>query len=285
MALAGGVNSDSIRVFNPANDDLFFKLYPHAARCLFNSIRNDKARRYLSNMRKKPPIPFTQKFPGVHPMALHLLEHLLAFDPKDRLTAAEALADPYFTGLANPEREPIAHPISKMEFEFERRKLAKDDVRELIYREILEYHPQMLHEYLCGGDMANFVYPSGVDRFKRQFAHLQEGGANGEKTGPQLRQHVSLPRERVNGDENELEKPTADYCIRLHVGDQPGHSSVTDGLSKTLFNSRNFLKSESIGASQCVVIKQKRDNDEESISECMDDMVDPVPYKIAQIKT
>jgi hypothetical protein len=30
-----------------------------------------------------------------------------------------------------------------MAFEFERRKLAIDDVRELIYREILEYHPQV----------------------------------------------------------------------------------------------------------------------------------------------
>jgi hypothetical protein len=33
--------------------------------------------------------------------------------------------------------EPSRHPISKLEFEFERRKLAKDDVRELIYREVM----------------------------------------------------------------------------------------------------------------------------------------------------
>ena len=41
---------------------------------------------------KKYPIPFTQKFPGIDPMALHLLERLLAFDPKDRPTAAEVVA-------------------------------------------------------------------------------------------------------------------------------------------------------------------------------------------------
>jgi hypothetical protein len=49
----------------------------------------------------------------------------------------KALTDPYFTGLANSEREPITQPISTLEFEFERRKLARDDVRELIYREVL----------------------------------------------------------------------------------------------------------------------------------------------------
>jgi len=184
----------------------------------------------------------------------------------------KALTDPYFTGLANSEREPITQPISKFEFEFERRKLARDDVRELIYRETLEYHPQMLQEFLGGGDKANFVYPSGVDRFKRQFAHLEESAAKGEKTSPQLRQHASLPRERVNDSSDDLEKPSADYCIRLHV---------REPLSST----RNFLKSESISASQCVVIKQKREKDEESISEYVNDPVDGVPKRIAQLKT
>ncbi|KAK1301548.1 Mitogen-activated protein kinase 15 [Acorus calamus] len=101
-------------------------------------------------MRKKTLVPFSQKFPDADPSALRLLERLLAFDPKDRPTAEEALADPYFCGLANVDREPSTQAISKLEFEFERRKLTKDDVRELIYREILEYHPQMLQEYLRG---------------------------------------------------------------------------------------------------------------------------------------
>ncbi|KZV21727.1 mitogen-activated protein kinase 9 [Dorcoceras hygrometricum] len=130
-------------------------------------IRNEKARRYLNNMRKKPPVPFEQKFPNVHPLALRLLERLIAFDPKDRPSAEESLAHPYFRGLANVDREPSTQPISKLEFEFERRKLTKDDVRELIYREILEYHPQMLQEYLRGGDQTSgFMYPrSGVMDF------------------------------------------------------------------------------------------------------------------------
>uniref|UniRef100_A0A0E0PRB7 Protein kinase domain-containing protein n=1 Tax=Oryza rufipogon TaxID=4529 RepID=A0A0E0PRB7_ORYRU len=120
-------------------------------------IRNDKARRYLSSMRRKQP----------------------------------ALADPYFKGLAKVEREPSCQPISKMEFEFERRKVTKDDIKELIFREILEYHPQLLKDYMNGSENTSFLYPSAVDNFRRQFAILEE---NGGKSGALDRKHVSLPR-------------------------------------------------------------------------------------------
>ena len=52
-------------------------------------MRNEKARKYLTSMRKKQPIPFAQKFPNADPLALRLLERLLAFDPKDRPTAEQ----------------------------------------------------------------------------------------------------------------------------------------------------------------------------------------------------
>lgn len=54
-------------------------------------VRNDKARRYLTSMRKKQPVQFSQKFPNADPSALRLLERLLAFDPKDRPTAEEVI--------------------------------------------------------------------------------------------------------------------------------------------------------------------------------------------------
>lgn len=56
---------------------------------LILQIRNEKARRYLSSMRKKQPVPFSRKFPHADPLAVRLLERLLAFDPKDRPTAEE----------------------------------------------------------------------------------------------------------------------------------------------------------------------------------------------------
>lgn len=56
-------------------------------------------------------------------------------------------------------------------------------VRELIYREILEYHPHMLADYVSNRQQTSFVYPSAVDNFKRQFAHLEGGGVPGRVPG------------------------------------------------------------------------------------------------------
>ncbi|KAI3496462.1 hypothetical protein L1887_38826 [Cichorium endivia] len=134
-------------------------------------IRNEKARRYLSSMRKKNSIPFSQKFPEADPLALRLLEKMIAFEPKDRPTSQEALSDPYFKNIAKIEREPSAQPISNLEFEFERRKITKEDVRDLIYREILEYHPNMLKEYLDGAQLTGFKNP----RHEKLFRHLLPG--------------------------------------------------------------------------------------------------------------
>ncbi|XP_047334230.1 mitogen-activated protein kinase 15-like [Impatiens glandulifera] len=163
-----------------------------------NGVRNEKARKYLIGMRKKQPVAFTEKFQNADPLALKLLQRLLGFDPKDRPTAEEALRDPYFKGLAKVEREPCCHPISKLEFEFERRRLTKDDIRELIFKEILEYHPQMLKDYMAGNDGPNFLYPSAVGQFRKQFAYLEENNGKNGPVIPPERKHVSLPRSTVN---------------------------------------------------------------------------------------
>ncbi|KAJ6352501.1 hypothetical protein OIU76_001687 [Salix suchowensis] len=139
----------------------------------------------------------SRKFPNADPLALCLLERLLAFDPKDRPTAEEALGDPYFKGLSKVEREPSCQPITKMEFEFERRRVTKEDIRELIFREILEYHPQLLKDYVNGTERTNFLYPSAVDQFRKQFAHLEENGGKSVPVIPLERKHVSLPRSTV----------------------------------------------------------------------------------------
>ena len=94
----------------------------------------------------------------------------------------------------------MAEPISKLEYEFEKRKLTVDEVRDLIYREVLEYHPQAKREYTTGEAASRFMFPSAVDNFKRQFAHLESGlaGASGGGAARELRRQAqSLPREQM----------------------------------------------------------------------------------------
>lgn len=92
-------------------------------------VRNEKARRFLMNMRKKPGKNFETYFPKADKGALRLLKMMLSFDPAERPTSEDALADPYFAGLSQPGREPSAQPVSKLAFDFERRKLSSSEVR------------------------------------------------------------------------------------------------------------------------------------------------------------
>ncbi|GLT62256.1 hypothetical protein SLA2020_349060 [Shorea laevis] len=197
-----------------------------------SGVRNEKARKYLTEMRKKHPVPFEQKFPNADPLALRLLQRLLAFDPKDRPTAEEALSDPYFKGLAKIEREPSCQPISKLEFEFERRRVTKEDIRELIYREILEYHPQLLKDYMNGNESTNFLYPSAIGQFRKQFVYLEENGGRSAPVIPLERKHVSLPRPTVHSNPipSNFQPTLASYNNR-QVAEEVSKNRVSDSIS------------------------------------------------------
>ncbi|CAN6902600.1 unnamed protein product [Brassica oleracea var. botrytis] len=251
-----------------------------------SKIRNEKARRYLSSMREKQPVPFSHKFLKADPLALRLLERLLAFDPKDRASAEDAVSDPYFSGLSNSEREPSTQPISKLEFDFERKKLNKDDVRELIYREILEYHPQMLEEYKRGGDQLSFLYPSGVDRFKRQFAYLEENqgkpGAGGGRSTALHRHHASLPRERVPAPNGETAEGSSDVESRA-AADVASTLESEEAENGGGYSARSLMKSASISGSKCINVQSKTDKKDIIAEDGNDETVSELTDRVASL--
>ena len=111
--------------------DLLGKPHPR----VIDRISNQKARNFLHAMPPKPPRPFELKFRNADRLALDLLQQLLAFDPMDRPSAAQALDHPYFQGL--PKVAPVeTTPVARGQFEFEMHKLTEADVRHLIFMEV-----------------------------------------------------------------------------------------------------------------------------------------------------
>ncbi|GMY23944.1 mitogen-activated protein kinase 9-like isoform X2, partial [Fagus crenata] len=117
---------------------------------------------------------------------------------------------------------------------------------------------------------------SGVDRFKRQFAHLEEHYGKGERSSPLQRQHASLPRERVCAPKDETADQKEEFERRAAVSVATGlqsprslqsnnletaNTDSENGLSKPNYSARSLLKSASISASKCIGMKGRKDTE------------------------
>jgi mitogen-activated protein kinase 1/3 len=64
-----------------------------------------KAHEYVDTLKKATGKPLEQIFPAADPAALDLLQRMLQFNPKRRITADEALEHDFFKGIRHPEME------------------------------------------------------------------------------------------------------------------------------------------------------------------------------------
>lgn len=108
-------------------------------------VTQEKARRYLRSLPPKPKVPFQRLYPHANPLAVDLLERLLAFSPSKRISLEQALAHPYLASLHDPSDEPLMDQamFSRLDFTFERQQLSPDAFRDLVYDEMLVYHPEL----------------------------------------------------------------------------------------------------------------------------------------------
>ena len=58
-------------------------------------IQSHKARSYIRSLPYSPPVRFDKTYPKANPLAIDLLQKMLVFDPKQRITCDEALAHPW----------------------------------------------------------------------------------------------------------------------------------------------------------------------------------------------
>jgi serine/threonine protein kinase len=105
-------------------------------------VENAKAKEFLKNYGSKGENKiqsfFEESIPNPH--GIDLLYKMLVFNPKHRISVDEALSHPYLSELYCPEDEPTTKPLSPLEFDFENLPLNKEQMKDLIYEEILLYH-------------------------------------------------------------------------------------------------------------------------------------------------
>ncbi|EGC38039.1 extracellular signal-regulated protein kinase [Dictyostelium purpureum] len=118
-----------------------------------SNIANEQARQFIRNMGYVPKVNFANLFPKANPDAINLLERMLCFDPNKRLTVEDALSHPYFSTLHDPSDEPIC--LHKFNLSFESWDLNRELLKELIYNEMLYYHPDPNDSTMVYTDLNN----------------------------------------------------------------------------------------------------------------------------------
>jgi len=74
---------------------------------------------------------------------------MLEIDPKKRIAIEVALAHPFLESLHNVEDEP--RYSESFTFDFEHQELTKEEVQQLIWEEIREFHPELPSNYPKNG--------------------------------------------------------------------------------------------------------------------------------------
>jgi len=101
----------------------------------------------MQSLPSKGDTSLTEFVPGTSADALDLMYKMLHFNPDKRPAVEEVLQQPYLGQLHCPEDEPVREPLDTSEFEFERRKIDMQALRQEIYLEALSYYPGKCQEF------------------------------------------------------------------------------------------------------------------------------------------
>lgn len=108
---------------------------------VIETICSENTLRFVQSLPHREPIPFSERFANcthVEPEAIDLLLKMLIFDPKKRISAADALTHPYMEPYHDPTDEPICE--TKFDWSFNDADLPVDTWRVMMYSEILDFH-------------------------------------------------------------------------------------------------------------------------------------------------
>jgi len=105
---------------------------------VIDTICSENTLRFVQSLPHREPVPLIERFQGVEPVAIDLLEKMLVFDARKRITAEESLAHEYLEPYHDPTDEPVA--AEKFDWSFNDADLPVDTWRVMMYSEILDFH-------------------------------------------------------------------------------------------------------------------------------------------------
>merc|ERR1719329_935473 len=123
-----------------------------------DAIENEQALNYIVGLRPHqraedaatqiPPPPGVSAlahrlqclYPKVEASLIDLLSQLLQFDPTKRPSAVKALEHPYLAAYREAPEENLPKP--EIEMDFEKQAPSKEELRQLVWQEVLRYHPE-----------------------------------------------------------------------------------------------------------------------------------------------
>jgi p38 MAP kinase len=105
---------------------------------VIETICSENTLRFVQSLPKRERQPLNTKFKNADPQAIDLLEQTLVFDPRKRVSAAQALAHEYLSPYHDPTDEPVAE--EKFDWSFNDADLPVDTWKIMMYSEILDYH-------------------------------------------------------------------------------------------------------------------------------------------------
>ncbi|KAJ2864045.1 MAPK protein hog1 [Coemansia aciculifera] len=124
---------------------------------VIQTIGSENTLRFVRSLPHRKPVSFKARFPEIEPLAIDLLEKMLVFDPRKRITAAEALTHPYLETYHDEADEPEA--VNKFDWSFNDADLPVDEWKVMMYNEILDF----LHVSGCVSTDDYHAAPFSID--------------------------------------------------------------------------------------------------------------------------